>query len=136
MKRILILVVFLAAVVNGQQRSFPVSVTPLPPGATGSVTLSLEEYNRLMELAARKPKKSDAPPLPFVIARAAFNLQVADQAVGGSVDISGALLDQGSIKVPLTTGFTVLDARQGTNPLPLLQEGTTHAGMSFQYKSR
>src|SRR6267378_240461 len=129
MKSFLILFVCVAAMANGQQRSLPISAAVPPPSSSGTVTLSLTEYNRLMELAARKPKKSDAPPLPFVVSRAAFKLRVEDQSVTGAVDIAGALLDEGPIKVPLTTGLTVLEARQGSNPLPLLQEGTTHAGI-------
>ena len=40
--------------------------TPLPaPGPRGTVTLSLSEYNRLVELATRKAKTPDGVPLPL-----------------------------------------------------------------------
>jgi hypothetical protein len=99
------------------------------PGSAGSVTLSLAEYNRLSELAARKPKTSDAPPQPFVLSRAAFKLRVEDQSLTGAVDIDGSLLEKGPVKVPLTSGLTILEAKQSGNPLPLMQEGQTHAAI-------
>jgi hypothetical protein len=34
------------------------------------------------------------------------------------VDIEGALLQKGPVKVPLTTGLTILEARQSGSPLP------------------
>lgn len=43
----------------------------LPLPNTGSVTLTLDEYNRLMELAAKPPKKPDVAPLPYSIKHAA-----------------------------------------------------------------
>jgi hypothetical protein len=110
------------------QRSARSDMT-IPPGSAGTVTLSLAEYNRLSELAARKPKTTDLPPLPFVLSRASFKLRVEDQSLTGVVDIDGALLEKGSIKVPLTTGLTILEARQSGNPLPLMQEGQTHAAI-------
>jgi hypothetical protein len=113
-----------------QQRSLPLDAAIPPPASTassGSVTLSLAEYNRLIELAVRKPKTDEGAPLPFVLSRAAFKLRVEDQSLLGSVDIDGNVLVKGPVKVPLTNGLTVLEARQSGKPLPLLQEGTIHA---------
>ncbi len=130
MKRAIILILLLTTAAYSQQRNLAVDAaipTPLPaPGPTfsgGSVTLTLAEYNRLMELAVRKPKTGEAAPLPFVLSRAAFKLRVEDQSLLGSVDIDGNVLEKGAIKVPLTTGLTILEARQAGKPLPLLQEG-------------
>jgi hypothetical protein len=111
------------------QRSARSEMTIPAPGSASTVTLSLAEYNRLSELATRKPKRTDTPPLPFVLSRAAFKLRVDDQSLTGVVDIDGALLERGSVKVPLTTGLTILEARQSGNPLPLMREGTTHAAI-------
>jgi hypothetical protein len=124
----IIMLLVLATAAHGQQRSAR-SEMAIPPGSAGTVTLSLAEYNRLSELAVRKPKTTDLPPLPFVLSRAAFKLRVEDQSLTGVVDIEGALLEKGSIKVPLTTGLTILEARQSGNPLPLMQEGQTHAAI-------
>lgn len=96
---------------------------------TSTVTLSLKEYDRLVELGARKPKTSEAAPLAFVLSRAAFKLRVEDQSLMGTVDIDGAILEQGPTKVPLTTGLTILQAQKSGSPLPLLQEGPTHAAI-------
>ncbi|MCM3872202.1 MAG: carboxypeptidase-like regulatory domain-containing protein, partial [Pyrinomonadaceae bacterium] len=93
------------------------------------VTLPLTEYNRLSELALRKLKAPDAPPLPFVLSRAAFRLRIEDQRLVGTVDIEGAVLEKGPTKVPLTFGLTILEARQAGSPLPLLQEGSTHSAI-------
>mgnify|MGYP003694269959 CR=1 FL=1 len=99
------------------------------PGSTGTVTLSLAEYNRLTELAARKPKTGEAAPLPFVMSSAVFKLRVVDQSLTGEVDFAGSVLDKGSVKVPLTRGLTILEARQANSPLPLLLEGGTQTAI-------
>jgi hypothetical protein len=82
-----------------------------------------------MELAAKKPKAVEAAPLSFVLSRAAFKLQIVDQSLTGSVAIDGSVLDKGSVKVPLTSGLTILEAKQASSPLPLLQEGPTHSAI-------
>src|SRR5712691_9011273 len=128
MKRTILAILLFTTVAYGQ-RSSKSDMTIPAPGSAGTVTLSLAEYNRLSELAARKPKTTDAPPLPFVLSRAAFKLRVEDQSLTGVVDIDGALLEKGSVKVPLTTGLTILEAKQSGNALPLLQEGQTHAAI-------
>jgi len=57
--RALILILSIAVVAAGQGRNTTVSA-PLPaPGAAGTVTLSLSEYNRLVELATRKGTQPD-----------------------------------------------------------------------------
>lgn len=129
MKASVILILLLAITTNGQHRnSTSDTVLPVPAG-TGTVTLTLPEYDRLIELASRKPKLTDAPPLPFVLSRAAFKLKLVNQTLVGTVDIDGSLLQSGNVKAPLTTGLTVLEARQSGNPLPLLQEGGAHSAI-------
>ena len=104
MKRALVFLLLLATPAWGQQRDVKTSM-PLPqpvPGSSGSVTLTLAEYNRLSEAATKKPKKSDAPPRSFVLSRTAFKLRVENQTVLGSVDLDGSVLEKGATKVPLT----------------------------------
>jgi len=101
--------------------------SPLPP--TGNVTLSLDEYNRLLALANRPGKKSDLPPLPYILKRADLKFRVSNDDVLGSVQLEGETLGANSAKVPLTTGMTVLDARQGSRPLPLLLDNGTHVAI-------
>jgi hypothetical protein len=124
MKRTIILILILTSSTYAQMRNARTEIPVPAPTSTGTVTLSLAEYNRLTELAARKPKASDAAPLPFVLSTAAFKLRVEDSALTGTVDIAGNVLDKGFVKVPLTTGLTLLEARQANNALPLLLDGS------------
>jgi Carboxypeptidase regulatory-like domain len=97
-----------------------------PQPAAGNVTLSLDEYNRLLALANRPGKSTETPPLPYVLNRADLKFRVTNDDVLGAILIDGETLGGNSTKVPLTTGMTILDARQGTRPLPLLLDNGTH----------
>ncbi|HEY2390307.1 MAG TPA: carboxypeptidase-like regulatory domain-containing protein [Candidatus Angelobacter sp.] len=99
--------------------------TSLPLPTTGNVTLTLAEYNRLVELAAKSVKKHDTPPLPYAIKRAEMKLHVTNQTVLGTVQLDGEVFSKGAAKVPLTSGLTILNARQEGKSLPLEQEGST-----------
>ena len=103
------------------------SVLPLPE--SGHVTLTLDEYNRLVELAAKPPKHNDAAPLPYSIKHADVKLEVKNDGVRGTVDLQGEVFHKGISKVPLTTGMTVLDAHQNGKGIPLIQENGTHAAL-------
>lgn len=125
----LILILLTAIVAAGQQRYTPI-YAPLPsPGSPNTVTLSLGEYNRLIELATRKAKTPPGVPLPFVLSHAVFKLRVEKQTLVGTVDIDGSLLESGPVKTPLTTGLTVLEAKQSGTALPLMQEGPNHSAI-------
>ena len=129
MRNSVILILLLTITTFGQQRN-STSDVPLPTASTsGTVTLSLREYNRLVELSARKTSSPDAAPLPFVLTRAVFKLRVEDQTLQGTVTIDGATLAKGPVKAPLLTGLTILQAEQAGNPLPLLLEGSSHAAI-------
>ena len=127
---ILISILFLTVTAYGQHRNSTIDAALPAPGGTGTVTLSLAEYDRLVELASHKPKPADAAPLPFVLSRAAFKLKLVDQTLVGTVEIDGSLLENGNVKAPLTTGLMILEAKQSSNPsLPLLLEGPAHAAI-------
>src|SRR6185503_8598986 len=128
MKRAMIALLLLTIAAQGQQMSLPPQKS-LPPSMPGTVTLTLGEYNRLLDLAARKPKPPEAAPLPYVLSRAAFRLRVEDESMIGTVEISGDVLQKGLTKVPLTTGLTIVEAQQSQKPLPLLQELSTHVAV-------
>ncbi len=100
---------------------------PLPD--SGNVTLSLDEYNRLVELAAKPPKKSDVAPLPYSVKHADLKLHVENDGVCGTVNLEGEVFRKGISKVPLTSGMTVLDAHQNGKGIPLLQENGTHMAL-------
>jgi len=119
---IAILVGLFAIPACAQQKDPP---TPVP----GNVTLSLDEYNRLLALANRPGKKSEAPPLPYLLKRAEMKFRVSNDDVLGSIQIEGETLGTNSAKVPLTNGMTILDARQGSRPLPLLFDNGGHVAV-------
>ncbi len=103
------------------------STLPLPD--SGNVTLTLEEYNRLVGLAAKPLKKSDAAPLPYSIKHADVKLHVENDGVRGTVELDGEVFHKGISKVPLTSGMTILDARQNGKGLPLQQENGIHIAL-------
>ena len=98
---------------------------PLP----GNVTLSLDEYNRLLALANRPGKKTDTPPVPYVLKHADLKFQVVNDDVIGSIQFDGETLEAHAAKVPLASGMTIFDARQGVKPLPLLLENGIHTAI-------
>ena len=103
------------------------SALPLPD--SGNVTLTLDEYNRLMELAGKMPKKPDVAPLPYTIKHADVKLKVDNDSVRGTVELQGEVLRKGMSKVPLTSGMTILDAHQNGKGVPLFQENGIHAAL-------
>jgi hypothetical protein len=100
---------------------------PLPD--PGQVTLTLDEYNKLVELASRPPKKTDAAPLPYSIQHAELKLKAENNGVMGTVELEGEVFHKGVSKVPLTAGMTILDAHQGGKGVPLIQEGGIHTAL-------
>ena len=103
------------------------SILPLPD--PGNVTLTLDEYNRLVALAAKLPKPPDVAPLPYSIKRANLKLKVEHDGVEGTVEFDGEVYKKGISKVPLTKGMIILDARQGGKGVPLEQENGTHVAL-------
>jgi Carboxypeptidase regulatory-like domain len=102
-----------------------VDSAPLPLPTTGNVTLTLAEYNRLVELASKTTKQHETPPLPYAIKRADLKLSVTNDNVLGTVQMDGEVFSRSATKVPLTSGLTILNARQEGKSLPLEQEGST-----------
>jgi hypothetical protein len=101
----------------------------VPRPLSGNVTLSLDEYNRLLALANRPGKKSDTPPVNYVLKHADLKFHVVNDDVVGSIQFDGETLEARSAKVPLLSGMTVLDARHGTRALPLLLENGIHTAI-------
>jgi hypothetical protein len=102
---------------------------PLPLPDPGNVTLTLDEYNRLVALAAKPSKRPDVAPLPYSIKHADLKLRVENNAVMGSVELAGEVFHKGISKVALTSGMTILDAHQNGKGVPLIQEGGTHVAL-------
>ncbi len=95
----------------------------LPLPASRNVTLTLTEYDRLVDLARKSAKLRELPPLPYALKRAELKLRVENTAVMGTVQLEGEVFSRSVTKVPLTTGMTILNARQDGRNVPLEQEG-------------
>lgn len=103
------------------------STLPLPD--PGNVTLTLDEYNRLVELASKNPKHPELAPLPYSLKHADLSLQIGSENVRGIVNLEGEVFRKGISKVPLTSGMTILDAHQNGKGLPLVQENGIEAAL-------
>src|SRR4051812_39538218 len=101
----------------------------LPQPDPGNVTLTLDEYNRLVALAAKPPKKPDVAPLPYSIKHSDVKLRVENNSVLGSVELEGEVFHKGGSKVPLTSGITILHANQNGKGVPLIQENGAHIAL-------
>jgi hypothetical protein len=101
----------------------------LPPPSTGNVTLTLDEYNRLLELASKPGKKVDVPPQPYSLQSADLRIEVAGERATGKVQLDGQVFAKGPATVPLVSGMTILDAQQKGKELALVQSGSTHSGV-------
>ena len=112
----LALMLLASMAVMGQDKG----VLPLPD--PGNVTLTLDEYNKLTELAGKAVKKPDAPPLAYSLKHAELKLKAGEDSVLGTIQFDGEVLKKSTVKVPLTTGWTILDAHRESKGLPLLQE--------------
>jgi hypothetical protein len=94
---------------------------PLPD--SGNVTLPLDEYNRLIELANKPAIKPESPPIPYAIKRADLKFHVTNDSVLGTVQCDGEIFVKGVARIPLLNAPAILDARQAGRALPLEQRG-------------
>ena len=103
----------------------------LPQPAPGNVTLTLDEFNRLSELASKPVKPPDVPPQPYSLKQAEIKLNAGSESVSGTIQFRGEVLKKGIARVPLTKGLTILNAQQDGKELPLqLESGTESAILS------
>jgi hypothetical protein len=107
----------LSTVVTAQSQK-----TELPLPNSGDVTLPLDQYNKLLELASKPTKRPEAPPQNYSIQCAELKFQVENQSVLGSVHLEGEVFKKGVIKVPLIRDMITLDAQQDGKGVPLQQE--------------
>src|ERR1700746_2120428 len=77
------LILATSPVTRAQQRD----ILPLP--STGNVTLSLDEYNRLITLPAKHLNPPDRSPLNSAIQHADLKLRVTTDSVLGSIQLEG-----------------------------------------------
>src|SRR5215472_11450917 len=129
MKMNKVISILLSALLLGPQFAAANEKSTPPVPSSGNVTLSLDEYNRLLELASKPARKIDTPPVPYTMKRADLKFRVASESVQGTVQLQGEILHKGVTKVPLTNGMAILDARQEGKNLPLELEGATHTAV-------
>jgi len=101
----------------------------LPFPDSGGVTLPLDGYNRLLELASKPVHKPETPPQNYSLQCADLNFRVENEFVLGSLMLEGEVFRKGVTKVPLTTGMTTFDARQDGKGVPLQQENGTQTAV-------
>jgi hypothetical protein len=121
-KALLFVILILSVSAFAQDKSVPV-----PP--EGSVALPLDEYNHLVELASRPARKTDTPPVPYIMKCAELKLRAANESVQGTIHLQADVLHKGETKIPLTTGMAVLDARQDGKSVPLQLENGIHSAV-------
>ncbi len=127
MKKLLAILLAWMLLLPGLAKADGSALLPVPP--SGNVTLPLDEYNHLLELASKPVRKTDAPPVPYSMKRADLKFRVTDESVQGTIQLQGEILHKGATKVPLTTGMAILDARQEGKSLPLALENGTHTAV-------
>jgi hypothetical protein len=102
---------------------------PRPAESPRTVTLSVTEYNRLIDLAARPPQAPTPAPVAAVLSSADLRIRVDRETARGVFSVAGDVLRPGVAKVGLLTGATLLDATIAGRPLPLIAEGTAHTAL-------
>ena len=102
---------------------------PRPNDSTRTATLSLSEYNRLIDLANRPPQGPTIAPVPAVLASADLRVRVEGEIARGVFTLVGDVLRAGVNRVSLLAGGTVIDASAAGRPLPLMTEGNAHTAL-------
>jgi hypothetical protein len=108
-----------------------VALAQQPPAAAAarSVTLSLAEYNRLIDLAGRPVPDARVPPVPAVLASADVRVRVDGEAARGVFQLAGEVLRAGVNPVHLISSATLVAATTAGRPLPLVADGQSHAAL-------
>ncbi len=119
------LTVALVAIAHAAAAQLPLR----PVESPRTVTLSVTEYNRLIDLAGRPPQASTAAPVAAVLSSADLRVRVDRDTARGAFSVIGDVLRPGVARVNLLAGATLVDATAGGRPLPLVAEGTTHTAL-------
>src|SRR5262245_7473315 len=97
--------------------------------AARSVTLSLTEYNRLMDLASRPPQAPSLAPVGAVLSSADLRVRIDREAAHGVFNLAGDVLRPGINRVPLVAGATLIEGSASGRPLPLSADGAMHVAL-------
>jgi len=118
-----------AAVLVSFAHAVAAQTPPRPNESPRAVTLSLTEYNRLIDLASRPPQSPAIAPVAAVLASADLRVRVERETARGVFTLTGEVLRSGLNRVSLLSGATLVDASAAGRPLPLLVEGTAHTAL-------
>jgi hypothetical protein len=97
--------------------------------AARSVTLSLTEYNRLMDLASRPPQGPSLAPVGAVLSSADLRVRIDRETAHGVFNLAGDVLRPGINRVPLVSGATLIEGSASGQPLPLSADGAMHVAL-------
>jgi hypothetical protein len=100
--------------------------SPTPASPPRTVTLTLAEYNRLVDLGDRPDTSPPFPPAPWVVATADLLVRVEAGTARGVFTVAGEVLLEGVAQVPLIGSATLIEATQNGRALPLVSEGGIH----------
>ena len=97
--------------------------------AARSVTLSLTEYNRLIDLASRPPQGPSIAPVGAVLASAELRIRIDRETAHGVFNLTGDVLRSGINRVPLVSGATLIEGSASGRSLPLSADGAMHVAL-------
>jgi hypothetical protein len=99
----------------------------VPQGGPGTVTMSRAEYDRLIDLASRKPASETAP--AATLTHADIRVRVAGPSARATMRVDGEVFRPGVAKVTLIKGATLLEARMENRPLAVVAESGGHVAL-------
>ena len=102
---------------------------PRPNETPRAVTLTLAEYNRLIDLAGRPTQAPTTAPVAAVLASSDLRVRVDRDTARGVFTVNGDALRSGVSRVNLLSGATLIDASAAGRPLPLVADGAAHTAL-------
>jgi len=102
---------------------------PRPNELPRAVTLSLTEYNRLIDLASRPSQGPAVAPVASILSSADLRVRVERETVRGVFSLAGNILRPGVSRVGLLAGATLVDASAAGRPVPLIADGSAHTAL-------
>jgi hypothetical protein len=119
----------LAAILMMTAHAASAQQPPRPNDTPRAVTLTLAEYNRLIDLASRPPQATSTAPVAAVLASSDLRVRVDRDNARGVFTVNGESLRGGVNRVNLISGATLTDATAAGRPLPLVADGAAHTAL-------
>src|SRR5258708_7752760 len=122
-----LILVSLSNIVWAQPPTRVVDVSKADPSR--SVTLSLAEYNRLIDLAGRPSTGPAVAPIGAIVAGADLRIRVDRDSAQGTFTLNGDVLRAGVSRVPLVTAATLMEGTMQGRTLPLVADGGVQSAL-------